>query len=60
MGAAEKFACLVALAVFAGGAVGLILQRLLPDEFTTGPPARHDRRGGRASDPALRRWSSGS
>jgi len=38
MGAAEKFACLVALAVFAGGAVGLILQRLLPDEFTTGPP----------------------
>src|SRR5271155_3872837 len=29
---------MVALAVFAGGAVGLILQRLLPDEFTTGGP----------------------
>src|SRR5271154_7176810 len=38
MGAAEKFACAVALAVFAGGAVGLILERLLPDEFTTGGP----------------------
>ena len=38
MGAAEKFACAVALAVFAGGAIGLILQRLLPDEFTTGGP----------------------
>ena len=38
MGAAEKFACAVALAVFAGGAVGLMLQRLLPDEFTTGGP----------------------
>src|ERR1700744_2129487 len=38
MEAAEKFACLVALAGFAGGAIGLILQRLLPDEFTTGGP----------------------
>ncbi len=38
MGAAEEFACAVALAVFAGGAVGLILERLLPDELTTGPP----------------------
>src|SRR5271169_2110647 len=38
MGVAEKFACAVALAVFAGGAIGLILQRLLPDEFTTGGP----------------------
>jgi hypothetical protein len=38
MGPAEKIACLVALAVFAGGTVGLVLQRLLPDEFTTGGP----------------------
>ena len=38
MGASEKFACAAALAVFAGGAVGLILQRLLPEEFTTGGP----------------------
>src|SRR5271154_5513214 len=38
MGAAEKLACAVALAVFAGGAAGLILQRILPDEFTTGGP----------------------
>ena len=38
MEATEKFACLIALAVFAGGAIGLILQRLLPDEFTTGGP----------------------
>jgi hypothetical protein len=38
MGASEQFACAVALAVFAGGAVGLILQRLLPEEFTTGGP----------------------
>ena len=28
----------VGLAVFAGGAIGLILQRLLPDPFTTGGP----------------------
>jgi hypothetical protein len=34
----EKFALLVAVAVFAGGAVGLILQRILPDKFTTGGP----------------------
>jgi uncharacterized protein (DUF486 family) len=38
MGAAEKLACAVALAVFAGGAAGLLLERLLPDEFTTGGP----------------------
>ena len=38
MGAAERFACAAALAVFAGGALGLILERLLPDEFTTGGP----------------------
>src|ERR1700744_3107070 len=38
MEAAEKFACLVALAGFAGGAIGLILQRLLPDTSTTGGP----------------------
>jgi len=37
-GAAEKLACAVALAVFAGGAAGLLLERLLPDEFTTGGP----------------------
>lgn len=34
----EKFACGVAVAVFAGGAVGLILQRLLHERFTTGGP----------------------
>lgn len=34
----EEFSYVVGLAVFAGGAVGLILQRLLPDEFTTGGP----------------------
>jgi len=34
----ESFAVLVGLAVFAGGVIGLILQRLLPDEFTTGGP----------------------
>ena len=38
MGAAERFACAVALVVFAGGSVGLVLERLLPDEFTTGGP----------------------
>ena len=37
-GAAEKLACAVALAVFAGGAAGLLLERLPPDEFTTGGP----------------------
>ena len=34
----EKFAFGAGLAVFAGGAVGLILQRILPDHFTTGGP----------------------
>ena len=38
MGAPEKLACAVALAVFAGGASGLLFERLLPDEFTTGGP----------------------
>jgi hypothetical protein len=38
MGTAEGFAFGVALAVFAGGSIGLILERLLPDEFTTGGP----------------------
>ena len=38
MGTAEELACAVALAVFAGGAIGLTLQRLLPDEFTAGGP----------------------
>ena len=34
----EKFAFGVAVAVFAGGAIGLILQRFLPEHFTTGGP----------------------
>jgi hypothetical protein len=34
----ERFAFLVGVAVFAGGAVGLILQRVLPKKFTTGGP----------------------
>src|SRR5271155_867138 len=34
----ERFAFLVGVAVFAGGAVGLVLQRILPDKFTTGGP----------------------
>ena len=34
----EKFAFGVAVAVFAGGAIGLILQRLLHESFTTGGP----------------------
>jgi len=34
----EKFAMSVALAVFAGGAVGLLLQHALPEKFTTGGP----------------------
>jgi hypothetical protein len=34
----EKFALCVAAAVFAGGALGLILQRVLPEKFTTGGP----------------------
>jgi hypothetical protein len=38
MGPEEKFALAGALAVFAGGAVGLLLQRVLPDKMTTGGP----------------------
>jgi hypothetical protein len=34
----EKFAFEVAIAVFAGGSLGLILQHFLPDRFTTGGP----------------------
>jgi hypothetical protein len=34
----EKFALGVAVAVFAGGTLGLILQRVLPETFTTGGP----------------------
>jgi hypothetical protein len=34
----EKFALSVALAVFVGGTVGLFLQRVLPEKFTTGGP----------------------
>jgi hypothetical protein len=34
----ERFALLVGLVVFAGGALGLALQRILPDESTTGGP----------------------
>jgi hypothetical protein len=34
----EEFALFVAVAVFAGGAVGLVLQRILPEKFTTGGP----------------------
>ena len=34
----EKFALSVAFAVFFGGAVGLVLQRMLPEKFTTGGP----------------------
>ena len=34
----EKFAFGVAIAVFAGGTIGLILQRFLPEHFTTGGP----------------------
>ncbi len=32
----EKFAVAVFVAVFAGGAVGLVLQRVLPEKYTTG------------------------
>ena len=35
---AEKFALAVAIAVFAGGVIGLILQRILHETFTTGGP----------------------
>jgi hypothetical protein len=34
----EKFALLVAVAVFVAGAAGLVLQRILPEKFTTGGP----------------------
>ena len=34
----EKFALVVAIAVFAGGAIGLLLQRTLPESFTTEGP----------------------
>jgi hypothetical protein len=34
----EKFAFVVGLVVFAGGAVGLLLQRILPETSTTGGP----------------------
>ena len=34
----EKFALAVAVAVFAGGVIGLVLQRVLPDSSTTGGP----------------------
>ncbi len=33
----EKFAAAVAVAVFAGGLIGLVLQRMLPEKHTTGP-----------------------
>jgi hypothetical protein len=35
---AEKFAFVMGLVVFAGGAIGLSLQRVLPEGFTTGGP----------------------
>jgi hypothetical protein len=34
----EKFALAVAVAIFAGGAIGLLLQRILPESCTTGGP----------------------
>jgi hypothetical protein len=34
----EKLAFLIAVAVFAGGSIGLILQRVLPEKHTTGAP----------------------
>jgi hypothetical protein len=34
----EKFALAVAIAVFAGGVIGLLLQRILPETSTTGGP----------------------
>ena len=33
----EKFAAAVAVAIFAGGLIGLVLQRALPEKHTTGP-----------------------
>jgi hypothetical protein len=35
---AETFAAIVGILVFAGGVIGLILQRALPESFTTGGP----------------------
>jgi len=35
---AEKFAVAVGLAIFAGGVIGLLLQRILPETSTTGGP----------------------
>ena len=32
----ERFAIAVAATVFAGGAIGLLLQRILPERYTTG------------------------
>jgi len=34
----DAFAAVVAAVIFVGGLVGLILQRLLPESFTTGSP----------------------
>ncbi len=34
---AEKLAFAIAVAVFCGGSIGLILQRVLPEKHTTGP-----------------------
>jgi hypothetical protein len=34
----EKFALAVAIAVFAGGIIGLLLQRILHESSTTGGP----------------------
>jgi hypothetical protein len=34
----DKFALAVAVVIFASGAVGLVLQRALPESFTTGGP----------------------
>jgi hypothetical protein len=38
----EKLALAVAVAVFAGGAIGLLLQRILPESATTGPHHRKE------------------
>ncbi|MGO9419835.1 bestrophin-like domain [Roseiarcus sp.] len=35
---AEKVAFAIAVAIFAGGSIGLILQRALPEKYTTGGP----------------------
>jgi len=34
----ETFALTIALVVFVFGAIGLLLQRVLPERFTTGAP----------------------